>query len=94
MKLALVVIVSCAVGAGPTGGPVVISGRYNKCHSLQLQLQLHMHTRTTSKLGQFLVTAWGIVCHPWQVFACVIGYIKPGDQGVDGEGLIVKVGRA
>ena len=36
-RIGLAVLILHAAGAGLIGRPVVISGRYNKCHSLQLQ---------------------------------------------------------
>ena len=36
-KIGLAVLILHAAGAGLIGRPAVISGRYNKCHSLQLQ---------------------------------------------------------
>ena len=36
-KIGLTVLIPHAAGAGLIGRPAVISGRYNKCHSLQLQ---------------------------------------------------------
>ena len=36
-RIGLAVLILHAVGAGLIGRPAVISGRYNKCHSLRLQ---------------------------------------------------------
>ena len=36
-RIGLPVLILHAAGAGLTGRPAVINGRYNKCHSLQLQ---------------------------------------------------------
>ena len=54
-RIGLAVLILHAVGAGLLGRPAVISGRYDKCHSLQLQnhyahfptLQhTHIHAKT------------------------------------------------
>ena len=85
-RIGLTVLILHAAGVGLTDTcrPAVISGRYNKYHSLQLQnynahfppLQpTHIHTKT-----QLCGTGYGndhgfrgIVCWPWQEESCVIG---------------------
>ena len=83
-RIGLAVLILHAAGVGLTGRPAVISGRYNKCHSLQLQnhyahlppLQhTRIHANTTMRNW-----SWGndhgfrgIVCWPWQEESCVIG---------------------
>ena len=83
-RIGLAVLIQHAAGVGLTGRPAVISGRYNKCHSLQLQnhyahlppLQhTRIHANTTMRNW-----SWGndhgfrgIVCWPWQEESCVIG---------------------
>ena len=71
-------------GVGLIGRPAVISGRYNKCHSLQLQnhyahfpplhhTHIHAkHNRAEPVMGNGYGFR-GIVCWPWQEKSCVIG---------------------
>ena len=73
-----------AAGVGLIGRPAVISGRYNKCHSLQLQnhyahfpplhhTHIHAkHNRAEPVMGNGYGFR-GIVCWPWQEKSCVIG---------------------
>ena len=82
-RIGLAVLILHAVGVGLTDRPAVISGRYNKYHSLQLQnyyayfppLQ-HTYSCKTQLCG---TGHWndhgfrGIVCWPWQEESCVIG---------------------
>ena len=84
-RIGLAVPILYAAGAGLIGRPAVISGRYNKWHSLQLQnhyahfppLQ-HTHTHSCKHNYAELVMGndhgfRGIVCWPWQDESCVIG---------------------
>ena len=83
-RIGLVVLILNAAGAGLIGRPAVISGRYNKCHSLQLQnhyahfppLQ-HTHIHARHSYAELVVGNdhgfRGIVCWPWQEESCVIG---------------------
>ena len=57
-RIGLAVLILHAAGAGLGGRPAVISGRYNKCHSLQLQnnythfpplQRTHIHANTTMR---------------------------------------------
>ena len=82
-KIGLAVLILHAAGVGLTDRPAVISGRYNKYHSLQLQnycahfppLQ-HTHSCKTQLCGTGHGNDHGfrgIVCWPWQGESCVIG---------------------
>ena len=83
-RIGLAVIILNAAGAGLIGRPAVISGGYNKCHSLQLQnhyahfppLQ-HTHIHARHSYAELVVGNdhgfRGIVCWPWQEESCVIG---------------------
>ena len=83
-KIGLAVLSLHAAGAGLIGRPVVISGRYNKCHSLQLHnhyahfppLQ-HIHIDAKHNYAELVMGNYhgfrGIVCWPWQDESCVIG---------------------
>ena len=83
-RIGLAVLILNAAGAGLIGRPAVISGRYNKCHSLQLQnhyahfppLQ-HTHIHARHSYAELVVGNdhgfRGIVCWPWQEESCVIG---------------------
>ena len=83
-RIGLAVLILHAAGVGLTDRPAVISGRYNKCHSLQLQnyfahLPPLQHTHTFMQT-QLCGTGHGndhgfrgIVCWPWQEESCVIG---------------------
>ena len=83
-RIGLAVLIPHAAGTGIIGRPVVISGRYNKCHSLQLQNHyahfppLQHHTFMQKHKYAELVMGndhgfRGIVCWPWQEESCVIG---------------------
>ena len=77
-RIGLAVLILHAVGAGLIGRPAVISGRYNKSHSLQLQNHYAhfpplQHTHTHSCKTQLCGISHGndhgfrgIVCWPWQ----------------------------
>ena len=83
-RIRLAVLILNAAGAGLIGRPAVISGRYNKCHSLQLQnhyahfppLQ-HTHIHAKHSYAELVMGNdhgfRGIVCWPWQEESCVIG---------------------
>ena len=83
-RIGLAVLILNAAGAGLIGRPAVISGRYNKWHSLQLQnhyvhfppLQ-HTHIHARHSYAELVVGNdhgfRGIVCWPWQEESCVIG---------------------
>ena len=83
-RIGLAGLILNAAGAGLIGRPAVISGRYNKCHSLQLQnhyahfppLQ-HTHIHARHSYAELVVGNdhgfRGIVCWPWQEESCVIG---------------------
>ena len=83
-RIRLAVLILNAAGAGLIGRPAVISGRYNKCHSLQLQnhyahfppLQ-HTHIHARHSYAELVMANdhgfRGIVCWPWQEESCVIG---------------------
>ena len=83
-RIGLAVLILNAAGAGLIGRPAVISGRYNKCHSLQLQnhyahfppLQ-HTHIHARHSYAELVMGNdhgfRGIVCWPWQEESCVIG---------------------
>ena len=83
-RIGLAVLNLHAAGVGLIGRPAVISGRYNKCHSLQLQNHyahfppLH-HTHIHAKHNRAEPVKGngygfrGIVCWPWQEKSCVIG---------------------
>ena len=83
-RTGLAVLILNAAGAGLIGWPAVISGRYNKCHSLQLQnhyahfppLQ-HTHIHARHSYAELVMgNDHGfqcIVCWPWQEASCVIG---------------------
>ena len=83
-RIGLAVLILNAAGAGLKGRPAVISGRNNKCHSLQLQnhyahfppLQ-HTHIHARHSYAELVVGndhgSRGIVCWPWQEESCVIG---------------------
>ena len=73
-----------AAGVGLTDRPAVISGRYNKYHSLQLQnyyahlprLQhTHIHANTTMRnwSWEWSWVSRHCICWPWQEESCVIG---------------------
>ena len=82
--IGLAVLIRHAAGAGLIGRLAVISGRYNKCHSLQLQnhyahfppLQ-HTHIHAKHSYAELVMGNdhgfRGIVCWPWQEESCVIG---------------------
>ena len=82
-RIGLAVLILHAAGVGLIGRPAVISGRYNKCHSLQLQNHyVHFpplqHTHSCIHNYAELVVGndhgfRGIVCWPWQEKSCVIG---------------------
>ena len=64
-RIGLAVLILHAAGAGLIGRPAVISGRYDKCHSLQPQYHYahfpplqhaHIHAKTTMRNG-----SWGII---------------------------------
>ena len=83
-RIGLAVLILHAAGAGLIGRPAVISGRYNKWHSLQLQnhyahfppLQ-HTHIHAKHSYAELVMGNdhgfRGIVCWPWQEESCVIG---------------------
>ena len=83
-RIGLAVLNLHAAGVGLIGGPAVISGRYNKCHSLQLQNhyahfpplhQTHIHAKH-NRAEPVMGNGYGfrgIVCWPWQEKSCVIG---------------------
>ena len=82
-RIGLAVLILHAAGAGLIRRPAVISGRYNKCHSLQLQnhyahVPLLQHTHIHAKhiyAGRVMGNGHrfqGIVCWPWQEESCVI----------------------
>ena len=83
-RIGLAVLNLYAAGVGLIGRPAVISGRYNKCHSLQLQnhyahfpplhhTHIHAkHNRAEPVMGNDYGFR-GIVCWPWQEKSCVIG---------------------
>ena len=83
-RIGLAVLNLHAAGVGLIGRPAVISGRYNKCHSLQLQnhyahfpplhhTHIHAkHNRAEPVMGNGYGFR-GIVCWPWQEKSCVIG---------------------
>ena len=83
-RIGLAVLILNAAGAGLIGRPAVISGRYDKCHSLQLQnhyahfppLQ-HTHIHARHSYAELVVGNdhgfRGIVCWPWQEESFVIG---------------------
>ena len=83
-RIGLAVLNLYAAGVGLIGRPAVISGRYNKCHSLQLQnhyahfpplhhTHIHAkHNRAEPVMGNGYGFR-GIVCWPWQEKSCVIG---------------------
>ena len=82
-RIGLAVLNQHAAGVGLIGRPAVISGRYNKCHSLQLQnhyahfpplhhTHIHAkHNRAEPVMGNGYGFR-GIVCWPWQEKSCVI----------------------
>ena len=83
-RIGLAVLILNAAGAGLIGRPAVISGRYNKCHSLQLQSHYAhfpplQHTRIHARHSYAELVVGndhgfrGIVCWPWQEESCVIG---------------------
>ena len=82
-RIGLAVLILHAAGVGLIGRPTVISGRYNKCHSLQLQNHYPrfpplQHTHSCKHNYAELVMGSdhglrGIVCWPWQEKSCVIG---------------------
>ena len=83
-RIGLAVLNLHAAGVGLIGRPAVISGRYKKCHSLQLQnhyahfpplhhTHIHAkHNRVEPVMGNGYGFR-GIVCWPWQEKSCVIG---------------------
>ena len=83
-RIGLAVLNLHAAGVGLIGRPAVISGRYNKCHSLQLQnhyahfpplhhTHIHAkHNRAEPVMGNGYGFR-GIVCWSWQEKSCVIG---------------------
>ena len=83
-RMGLAVLILHAAGVGLTDMPAVISGRYNRYHSLQLQnYYAHFpplqHTHTFMQV-RLCGTGHGndhgfrcIVCWPWQEESCVIG---------------------
>ena len=83
-RIGLAVLNIHAAGVGLIGRPAVISGRYNKCHSLQLQNHYphfpplhhtHIHAKH-NRAGPVMGNGYGfrgIVCWPWQEKSCVIG---------------------
>ena len=99
-RIGLAVLILNAAGAGLIGRPTVISGRYNKCHSLQLQSHYAhfpplQHTRIHARHSYAELVVGndhgfrGIVCWPWQEESCVIGLRGPlVIKGID-----CKVGR-
>ena len=83
-RIGLAVLILNAAAAGLIGRPAVISGRYNKCHSLQLQSHYAhfpplQHTRIHARHSYAELVVGndhgfrGIVCWPWQEESCVIG---------------------
>ena len=83
-RIGLAVLILHAAGVGLTDRPAVISGRYNKYHSLQLQIYYahfpplqHTHTFMQTQLcgtGHENDHGFrGIACWPWQEESCVIG---------------------
>ena len=83
-RIGLAVLILNAAGAGLIGRLAVISGRYNKCHSLQLQSHYAhfpplQHTRIHARHSYAELVVGndhgfrGIVCWPWQEESCVIG---------------------
>ena len=101
-RIGLAVLILHAAGVGLTDRPAVISGGYNKYHSLQLyNYSAHFpplqHTYThTFMQTQLCITGHvndhgfrGIVCWPWQDESCVIG--KRGPLVI--KGIDCKVGR-
>ena len=83
-RIGLAVLILNAAGAGLKGRPAVISGRYNKCRSLQLQSHYAhfpplQHTRIHARHSYAELVVGndhgfrGIVCWPWQEESCVIG---------------------
>ena len=98
-RIGLAVLILHAAGVSLIGRPAVISGRYNKCHSLQLQNHyVHFpplqHTHSCIHNYAELVVGndhgfRGIVCWPWQEKSCVIWWRGPlVIKGID-----CKVGR-
>ena len=94
-RIGLAVLILHAVGAGLISRPAVISGRYNKCHSLQLQnnyahfppLQ-HTHMHAKHDYAELVMGndngLRGIVCWLWQEQSCVIGLRGPlAIKGID-----------
>ena len=83
-RIGLAVLILHAACAGLIGRPAVISGRYNKCHSLQLHnhyahfppLQ-HTHIHAKHDYAELVMGNdhgfRGIVCWPWEEESCVIG---------------------
>ena len=83
-RIGLAVLILHAAGVGLTDRPAVISGRYNKYHSLQLQ-NYYAHFPPLRHTHTFMQTQLcgtghgndhgfrGIVCWPWQEESCVIG---------------------
>ena len=83
-KIGLAMPILHAAGAGRIGRPAVISGRYIKCHSLQLgnhyahfpPLQ-HTHIHAKHNNAELVTRNYhglrGIVYWPWQEESCVIG---------------------
>ena len=83
-RIGLAVLNLHAAGVGLIGRPAVISGRYNKCHSLQLQNHYahfpplhHIHIQAKHNRAEPVMGNGygfrGIVCWPWQEKSCVIG---------------------
>ena len=83
-RIGLAVLILHAAGAGLIGRPAVISGRYNKCHSLQLHNHYahfpppqHTHIHAKHSYAELVMGNdhgfRGIVCWPWQEESCVIG---------------------
>ena len=84
-RIRLAVLILHAAGAGLIGRLAVISGRYNKCHSLQLlnhyirtlsATATHTHSCKTQLCGTGQENDHGfrgIVCWPWQEDSFVIG---------------------
>ena len=83
-RIGLAVLNLHAAGVGLIGRPAVISGRYNKCYSLQLQNHYahfpplhHTHIHAKHNLAEPVMGNGygfrGIVCWPWQEKSCVIG---------------------
>ena len=83
-RIGLAVLILHAAGVGLTDRPAVISGRYNKYHSLQLQ-NYYAHLPPLQHTHTFMQTQLcgtghgndhgfrGIVCWSWQEESCVIG---------------------